>query len=83
MDILEYYTVEHTWMIDQWFPVGGTEINPRQFETYDLAHAYAVDQNSRLEQEMGRWRILHTKVENFVNKKVITKEWFPLFLNNE
>jgi hypothetical protein len=75
--MIEFYTVENTgWSGGiSWFTTGGTDMNPRRFNTNEEATVYATRSQELMNDPNTLWRIVHTIIERTENKEVLTRTW--------
>ena len=68
---IEFWSIENTgWSGGiSWFR------DDVRFDTKQEALESCLEQKEDLNQDTTLWRIVHTKIERFDNREVITREW--------
>ena len=77
LKFIEWWEVENTgWSGGvSWFRTGGTNGDPRRFETEKEAKDYALRRKAELNSPDTKWRYVHTTLEREDNKSVTTEVW--------
>jgi len=73
----EFWSVENTgWSGGiSWFPTGGSEAIPLRFNSSEKASIYAKKKKKAEDDEYCKWRVVHTTIERYDDKEVITNAW--------